>query len=152
RNWLMNRLPGATTGCDSTLPDFTSTNSSRTSLGGADGVGSALVPALSSGEGRAEAGAATLGSGLGLGAGDAGDPEGSADPPPPATGWTRMAAIVLPSGDHQNPTTCPSSSVRTVPAVSRSRSGPNGKSYWTAWGSLGPIEATMLPAGSKLTA
>ena len=58
----------------------------------------------------------------------------------------------MPSGDHQNPTTWPSSSVRTLPAASSTRSGPNGKVYATGCGSVGPMEATRSPTGAKVTA
>ena len=113
------------TASDRILPDATSTKTMCTVLG--EEVGDAPG----------------AGEGLVVGAGEA-DPSG---------GTTRSAAIVLPSGDHQKLTTAPSSRVRTLPdSGSRSRSGPTGTEYADWPGSLGPIEATVSPLGSKPTA
>src|SRR5690349_18835325 len=114
-NWSMNSRPGSTTDWDWTSPDAASTNSRRTSLGGwlGDAPGS-VDPGTAAEPARR------------LGAGD-----GPGDPvAPPASGCTRIAAIVLPSGDHQKLTTLPSRSVRTLPeTASSSRSGPIGIVY-----------------------
>src|SRR4051812_44347484 len=111
----MKRRPGSTTDWDWTLPDAASTNSSRTSLGGwlGDAPGSVDPPTAPDPGGR-------LGAGVG-----AGDPV-----VPPPIGCTRIAAIVLPSGDHQKLTTLPSRIVRTLPdTASSSRKGPIGIVY-----------------------
>src|SRR5580765_7222687 len=105
----MKSVPGTTTDCAATLPLATSTKSIRTSVGGSDGDGWAPPASLGAAEASREAAARAEA----VGAAPA-DPLGPGEAPP-AIVWTRRAAIVLPSGDHQNPTTWPSSSCRTLP-------------------------------------
>src|SRR6185295_9899952 len=129
----MNSWPGRTTSWAPISPEATSTNSRRTSVGVSVGEGIGLA------DDGGPAGGARLG--------DAG-----ADGVAPATGWTRNAAIVDPSGDHQKLTTDPSRSVRTLPdAGSITRSGPRGMTYAVGPGSVGPIDATVSPVGLNTT-
>src|SRR4051812_13392681 len=112
----MNSCPGSTTGCERMSPDRTSTNTSRTSLGGWLGAGDDDAPgdddAAPLAAGAADSGGAGNGLALALVGALA---AGRGDALPPAIGWTRRAAMVRPSGDHQKLTTLPSRSVRILP-------------------------------------
>src|SRR4051794_2380320 len=115
---------GRTTDSERTSPEATSTNSSRTSVGVDDADDDGPTEAL------AVADAADLGA-----------------------AWTRRAAIVLPSGDHQKLTTWPSRSVRVAPDLaSTSRIGPTGIENCVVGTFVGPIVATVSPTGSNATA
>src|SRR3954447_4403287 len=100
-NWSMNSRPGSTTDCDWIVPEATSTKSSSTSLGGWLGAG---VGPPDDGDAEVPAGERVGFAPLGLGAADA--------PAVAAIGCTRIAAIVLPSGDHQKVATLPSRTLR----------------------------------------
>src|SRR4051812_12696883 len=133
----MKTRPGSTTDWAWMSPDAASTKSRRTSLGGwlGDASGAADPP-----------GAADPSVLLGAGEG-AGEPAAR-----PAIGWTRIAAIVLPSGDHQKLTTLPSRTVRTLPDLaSSSRKGPIGMLYGGPPVSVAPIDAIVSPAGLNVT-
>src|SRR5215212_6512707 len=132
-NWSMNSRPGSTTDCDWMAPEATSTKSSRTSLGGWLGAGVGAPDAPAAGE---RVGFAVLG-------------VGAADAPAAAPiGCTRIAVMVLPSGDHQKLATLPSRTVRTLPlAASSSRTGPSGIVNSGPPAAAAPMDPTVSPAG-----